>query len=320
MDTTRNQSRFLGFLIAGAIAGMIGGAMMAMFTMLATVTYLGMGFFTPLYVIASPLVGRQVMMTAMHGGAFYFALGPAVLGLVVHMMWSALWGIIFGLIASVLHLRGVAAVVGGMVYGVLVMLAMSYIVGTHRWRPQFLPTAGLADMDHRASALWHGRGPLAGTETAGFHRLPGSASPPGCIAKACPLSRPGRMPGRERGATALPFHAQAVFHIHPLREGKRYLSRENRKGGIMHLEIYISDQCTNCQEAVVIAEQARTIAGLEVTVVNLDAPGQRVPPQVFATPTYVLNGLVVSLGNPERTAFLASLRAELARGSEEIAR
>src|SRR6266568_2487883 len=101
MDTTRNQNRALGFLIAGA--------MVAMFTMLATVTYLHMGFFTPLYVIASPLTGRQVMMTAMHAGAFAFALGPTVLGLVVHMMWSALWGVIFGLVASGLHLRGAAA-------------------------------------------------------------------------------------------------------------------------------------------------------------------------------------------------------------------
>ncbi len=88
----------------------------------------------------------------------------------------------------------------------------------------------------------------------------------------------------------------------------------------MHLEIYITEQCTNCQEAVLIAEQASGIAGLEVTVVNLDAPGQPVPPQVFATPTYVLNGLVVSLGNPERDHFLAGLRAELAHGSEEAAR
>ena len=85
----------------------------------------------------------------------------------------------------------------------------------------------------------------------------------------------------------------------------------------MHLEIYISDQCPNCREAVLIAEQARSISGLEVTVVNLDEPGQFVPPQVFATPTYVLDGVVVSLGNPERSAFLARLCAELARGSEE---
>jgi uncharacterized membrane protein YagU involved in acid resistance len=128
MNITRNQPRFLGFLIAGAIAGMIGGAMMAMFTMIATATYLGMGFFTPMYVIASPLSGPQAMMAAMHGGAFYFTLGPAILGLVVHMMWSALWGIIFGLIASGLHLRGGVAVIGGMVYGVLVMLLMNFVL------------------------------------------------------------------------------------------------------------------------------------------------------------------------------------------------
>jgi hypothetical protein len=88
----------------------------------------------------------------------------------------------------------------------------------------------------------------------------------------------------------------------------------------MRLEIYITDQCTNCREAVVIAEQAGGIAGLEVTVVNLDTPGQPVPPQVFATPTYILNGLVVSLGNPERDEFLAGLRAELAHRSAEEAK
>src|SRR5215470_6552317 len=142
MDTTRSQSRFLGFLIVGAIAGMIGGAMMAMFTMLATITYLGMGFFTPLYVIASPLTGRQAMMTAMHGGTFYFTLGPAVLGLVVHMLWSALWGIVFGLLAYGLHLRGVAAVIGGLVYGVLVMLAMSFIVAPIVGAPNFFQLLG----------------------------------------------------------------------------------------------------------------------------------------------------------------------------------
>jgi uncharacterized membrane protein YagU involved in acid resistance len=142
MDTTRKQNRLLGFLIAGAIAGMLGGVMMAMFTMLATATYLHMGFFTPLYVIASPLAGPQSMMTAMHGGTFYFALGPAVLGLVVHMMWSALWGIIFGLIASGLHLRGAAAVIGGMVYGVLVMLVMSFIVAPIVGAPNFFQLLG----------------------------------------------------------------------------------------------------------------------------------------------------------------------------------
>src|SRR5260370_22185152 len=128
MNTSRTQHRFFNFLIAGAIAGMLGGALMAMFTMFATATYLHMGFFTPLYVIASPLTGPQSMMTAMHAGTFSFALGPAVLGLVVHMMCSALWGIVFGLIAYALHLRGVAAIIGGIVYGALVLLVMNFFV------------------------------------------------------------------------------------------------------------------------------------------------------------------------------------------------
>jgi len=142
MKTTRNQNRLLSFLIAGAIAGMIGGALMAMFTMIATATYLHMGFFTPLYVIASPLSGQQAMMTAMHGGAFSFALGPAMLGLVVHMMWSALWGMVFGLLAYGLHLRGVVAVIGGMVYGVLIMLVMSFIVAPIVGAPNFFQLLG----------------------------------------------------------------------------------------------------------------------------------------------------------------------------------
>jgi Thioredoxin domain len=79
----------------------------------------------------------------------------------------------------------------------------------------------------------------------------------------------------------------------------------------MYLERYITDQCSNCQETMLIAEQADSTAGLEVTVINLDLPGQRIPPQVFAVPTYLLNGLVVSLGNPERGTFLARLLSNL---------
>src|SRR5579864_9519176 len=99
MYTTKNSTRLIKVLIIGAITGMIGGAVMAMYTMIATATYLGMGFFTPLYAIASPLVGQQVLLTSMHQGHFYFALGPALFGLIIHMMWSALYGMIFGLIA-----------------------------------------------------------------------------------------------------------------------------------------------------------------------------------------------------------------------------
>jgi uncharacterized membrane protein YagU involved in acid resistance len=112
---------------------------MAIFTMLAAATYLQVGFFTPMYVIAAPLIGRQTLMTSLTHGAFYFAPGPALLGLVVHLLWSAFWGIIFGLIAHGLHLAGGAAIMGGLIYGMLVMLVMSFIV---------IPIVGAPDLLH----------------------------------------------------------------------------------------------------------------------------------------------------------------------------
>lgn len=142
MITTRDTGRLIEFLIFGAIAGMIGGVLMAMFTMIATATYLHMGFFTPMYAMVAPLVGRQTLMTSMTDGVFYFALGPAVLGLVIHMMWSALWGIIFGLIARGLHLSGAAAVISGLIYGVVAMLIMAYIVVPIVGAPNLLQMVG----------------------------------------------------------------------------------------------------------------------------------------------------------------------------------
>jgi hypothetical protein len=101
---------------------------MILFTMISTVTYLRMGFFTPLYAIATPLIGAQTLLTSMAQGGFYFAPGPAFLGLVVHLLWAAFWGLLFGLLARGLHLTGGAAIISGLFYGVLVMLVMIFIV------------------------------------------------------------------------------------------------------------------------------------------------------------------------------------------------
>jgi predicted thioredoxin/glutaredoxin len=87
----------------------------------------------------------------------------------------------------------------------------------------------------------------------------------------------------------------------------------------MHLDIYVTDQCANCEEALLIAERTRTIAGLSVTVINLDQPGQSIPPHVVAVPTYMLDGKVVSLGNPERDTFLSMLRTKLQQQIKEKA-
>jgi len=143
MPTTRDTGQFTYFLLFGAIAGIIGGVLMALFTMVATATYLHMGFFTPMYAIAAPLIGRQPLLTSLQGDTFYLALGPVLLGLAVHLLWSAFWGIVFGLLARWLHLTGGVAIFCGLVYGVLVMLVMSFIVVPIVGAPNLLDMVGL---------------------------------------------------------------------------------------------------------------------------------------------------------------------------------
>lgn len=127
-QTTRNAEQLIHFLVTGVIAGIIGGVLMMIFTMLSTATYLHLGFFTPMYAVAVPLIGQQPLMTSVGDGVFYLAPGPALLGLAGHLLWAALWGLIFGLLARRLHLSGGTAIISGLVYGVLVMVVMIFIV------------------------------------------------------------------------------------------------------------------------------------------------------------------------------------------------
>ena len=127
MDTATTREQTMRLIVSGAVAGMIAGAVMALYAMIASATILHQGFFTPLYGIASPIIGPKAMVTSMQKG-LYFALGPGLLGLLVHMMWSAAYGVIFGLIVRALRLGGGEAVAGGLVYGLLVMLFMSFVV------------------------------------------------------------------------------------------------------------------------------------------------------------------------------------------------
>ncbi len=126
-QVTMMNTTMVRLLIVGAIAGMVAGAMMAMYAMIASATFLSQGFFTPLYGIASPLLGPSAMMQSMKQG-IYLAAGPALLGLLIHMLWSALYGMIFALIAWATHLRGMLALMGGLVYGLVVLVVMSFIV------------------------------------------------------------------------------------------------------------------------------------------------------------------------------------------------
>lgn len=130
MDTQAGRSASTGInrtIVTGIIAGMVAGAVMAMYAMLASATFLHQGFFTPLYGIASPIVGSSAMATSMQQG-FYLSVGPALIGLIVHMMWSAMFGIAFLLIARLAHIHGAQGILAGLLFGVVVQLFMSLFV------------------------------------------------------------------------------------------------------------------------------------------------------------------------------------------------
>ncbi len=116
----------------GALWGLVAAAVMAMYAMVAGATYLGSGFFAPMYHIASTVIEPTAMMTSMEKAMegetnFYFTFGPTVIGMTIHFMTGIFYGIIFALIARAMRLSGGAAVVAGAVYGIAVLLFSSFI-------------------------------------------------------------------------------------------------------------------------------------------------------------------------------------------------
>src|SRR5438876_5706366 len=67
------------------------------------------------------------------------------------------------------------------------------------------------------------------------------------------------------------------------------------------LDVYVSRECLNCDESVrLAAEVANRFGGVQVRVIDLDRSLDNgpLPDGVVAVPTYVLDGRVISLGNP----------------------
>ena len=75
------------------------------------------------------------------------------------------------------------------------------------------------------------------------------------------------------------------------------------------LEIYVGPACFASETArgLAAAVRARARPGLEVRLVDLGEPGAVRPSAVFAVPTYLLDGRVISLGNPEEAWLLQQL-------------
>ncbi len=65
------------------------------------------------------------------------------------------------------------------------------------------------------------------------------------------------------------------------------------------LKIFVTNHCPGCAEAQVTATRIKQdYPHLAVELIDLDDPQANIPEAVFATPTYMLNNRIVSLGNP----------------------
>lgn len=65
------------------------------------------------------------------------------------------------------------------------------------------------------------------------------------------------------------------------------------------LTIYVSAHCPVCEYAFEVAEIIRRkFSQVQVRLVDIQGSQEKIPEAVFATPTYLLNGRLWSLGNP----------------------
>ncbi len=74
------------------------------------------------------------------------------------------------------------------------------------------------------------------------------------------------------------------------------------------LDVYIAEHCFGCEEARRLAAMLDSrFATLSVRVVDLEREPDERPEMLVAVPSYVLDGRVISLGNPRQADLIASL-------------
>ena len=86
--------------------------------------------------------------------------------------------------------------------------------------------------------------------------------------------------------------------------------RQGKPGGSDRmLEIFVLPSCIACQTAIELAERMSAVKppGVFIRLIDLSLPGTLRPATVFAVPTYLLDGRVVSLGNPDPDWLLSQL-------------
>jgi len=76
------------------------------------------------------------------------------------------------------------------------------------------------------------------------------------------------------------------------------------------LDVYIAEECWACEEARrIVADVTPHFPNVDIEL--RDVNDERRPSSVFATPTYVLDGRTIYLGNPTREELSRKLQAVL---------
>ncbi len=125
----------------GAIGGIIAGIVFAMAEMIGAALIQGNPFLMPLAAIASVPIG-QPPPQIMQG---YSTITFVLIGLVTHMVFSAIFGIIFALaVAKVPALRSrMVLIIAASVWGFILWVVNFYVLGPALGRPWFAQTPAL---------------------------------------------------------------------------------------------------------------------------------------------------------------------------------
>jgi alkyl hydroperoxide reductase subunit AhpF len=83
--------------------------------------------------------------------------------------------------------------------------------------------------------------------------------------------------------------------------------------GMLRLEVYVSGHCFGCPAARRLAGViADRFDGVSVRVVDLDIEPEARPERVIAVPAYLLDGKLVSFGNPRQHDLINEIELALA--------
>lgn len=91
---------------------------------------------------------------------------------------------------------------------------------------------------------------------------------------------------------------------------------ESSTPGAVHVQIYVAASCRICEYSHEVADVIqRHFPQVHLDMIDISAPEQTIPEIVFATPTYLLNGRIWSLGNPSLEKVHTDLLAALGEPS-----